>query len=186
MKEAVLGADGNQHRMLMVTETRREQELSHQRPQQVWDDIVTPIKVGKLKEYLNKSNYNSEKSDHMIDGFSNGFSIGYQGPTNRQDTSRNLPLHIGSLAEIWNKVMKEVAEYHYAGPFEVPPTEYFIQSPIGSVPKVGGGETRLIFHLSYDFGKEFHQRSVNFHMPDHLCSVAYNDLDHAVSKCLNI
>ena len=68
----------------------------------------------------------------------NGFSIGYQGPTNRHDTSRNLPIHISSLTEIWNKVMKEVAEHRYAGPFEVPPTEYFIQSPIGLVPKAGG------------------------------------------------
>ena len=151
----------------------------------MWDDIVTPIKGGKLKDYLTKSNYDKKKSDHLLDGFLNGFSIGYQGPTNRRDTSRNLPIHIGSLTEIWNKVMKEVAEHQYAGPFQVPPTEYFIQSSIGLVPKAGG-KTRLIFHLSFDFGKEFHQRSVNSHMPDHLCSVAYNDLNHAVNKCLNI
>ena len=45
---------------------------------------------------------------------------------------------------------------------------------------------RLIFHLSYDFGVEERQRSVNYHTPVNLCSVKYNDLDHAVRNSLQI
>ena len=51
--------------------------------------------------------------------------------------------------------MKEIKERRYAGPFmkENFPFVNYIQSPIGLVPKAGN-KTRLIFHLSYDFGEE--------------------------------
>ena len=60
-----------------------------------------------------------------------------------------------------------------------------MQSPIGLVPK-HGGKTRLIFHLSYDFGPRWEQKSLNFHTPDEWCSVKYNDLDHAVKNSLDL
>ena len=53
------------------------------------------------------------------------------------------------------------------------------------MPKAGG-KTRLIFHLSYDFRDEIHQKSVNFHTPQELCKVRYNDLDHAVRLSIQI
>ena len=62
--------------------------------------------------------------------------------------------------------------------------EYYVQSPIGLVPKAGG-KTRLIFHLSFDFGSQESQKSVNYHTPKQECSVKYNDLDHAVANCLS-
>ena len=86
---------------------------------------------------------------------------------------------------MWNKVMKEVEAGRYAGPFDEPPFDYWVQSPIGLVPKAGN-KTRLIFHLSYDFGSSLEERSINFHTPDSMCSVKYNDLDHAVKQCLRI
>ena len=45
---------------------------------------------------------------------------------------------------------------------------------------------RLIFHLSYDFGPKEHQRSVNYFMPNKLCSVSYRDLDHVTLNCLHL
>ena len=51
------------------------------------------------------------------------------------------------------------------------------------VPKAGG-KTRLIFHLSYDFGDSEQSKSFNWHTPQHLCSVKYNDLDSAVWQSL--
>ena len=150
-----------------------------------WMNIVTPINVPKLRKYLQLSQYDRQKSQHLIDGFSNGFSIGYQGPQDRRDQANNLPLRVGDETELWDKVMKEVKENRYAGPFENPPTEYFIQSPIGLVPKAGG-KTRLIFHLSYDFEPNEKQKSVNYHTPTDICKVKYNDLDNAVKKCLEL
>ena len=52
---------------------------------------------------------------------------------------------------MWCKLMKEVGLGRVAGPFDTIPFNYFIQSPIGLVPKDGGLETRPIFHLSHDF-----------------------------------
>ena len=45
--------------------------------------------------------------------------------------------------------MTEVQAKRYTGPYEKVPYEFFIQSPIGLVPKDKGKKTRLIFHLSY-------------------------------------
>ena len=50
--------------------------------------------------------------------------------------------------------MKEVSAGRYAGPYEDPPYEYFMQSPVGLVPKDNGKKTffkkhYIIFHLSY-------------------------------------
>ena len=73
--------------------------------------------------------------------------------------------------------------HRYAGPFREPPMKHYVQSPIGLVPKANN-KTRLIFHLSFNFGDEPHEQSINHHTPQELCTVKYNDLDHAVKNCL--
>ena len=148
------------------------------------DNIVTPIKSDVLGRLLKQTNYDKNKTKYLIEGFNKGFRIGYDGPTDRQDQSHNIPIMIGSKTEMWNKVMKEVKARRYAGPFENIPYQNYIQSPIGLVPKDGGKQTRLIFHLSYDFKNG--EKSFNHYTPDRLCSVKYNDLDHAVGNCLQL
>ena len=68
--------------------------------------------------------------------------------------------------------MKEVQLGRYAGPFDKPPFEHFIQSPIGLVPKDQGKKTRLIFHLSYPKNGD----SINSGIPKEVTSVKYPDL----------
>ena len=149
-------------------------------------DIVTPIQVEELKKLLLESGYDRDKSNYLIQGFTDGFDIGYRGPKTRQDTSMNLPIKegVGSKTELWNKVMKEVKHCRYAGPFESIPFENYMQSPIGLVPKDNGKQTRLIFHLSYDFKSG--NKSLNYHTPEELSRVKYRDLDHAVANCLQL
>ena len=82
--------------------------------------------------------------------------------------------------------MKEVKEHRFAGPFECPPTHFYVQTPpLGLVPK-SGGKTCLIFHLSYNFGQEEHKKSINFHTPADICRVRYNDLDTEVRYSLQL
>ena len=81
--------------------------------------------------------------------------------------------------------MKEVKLKRVAGPYSKIPFENFVQSPIGLVPKAGG-KTHLIFHLSFNFGNMEHEKSVNYHMPQELCSVWYSDVDHAVCNMLRL
>ena len=77
--------------------------------------------------------------------------------------------------------MLEVQKGRYAGPFDKPPFEYFIQSPIGLVPKDKGKKTRLIFHLSYPRTGA----SVNSEIPHDICTVQYPAFDEAVKLCIN-
>ena len=95
-------------------------------------------------------------------------------------TSPNLKLRIGNETILWNKMMKEVKEKRFAGPFENPPFEHFIQSPVGLVPKDDGKKTRLIFHLSYPRSGD----SVNSLTPHEICKVKYCEFDDAIRRCL--
>ena len=150
-----------------------------------WQNIVTPIKPNILRRLLIQSKYDSKCTEELYQGLTKGFDIGYRGSYQRKHMSSNLPFKIGTPTDLWNKVMKEVKENCYAGPFEYPLCENYVQSPLGLVPK-SGGKMRLIFHLSYDFGEDQHERSINELTPDELCSVKYRDLDHAVRNCIRL
>ena len=145
-------------------------------------DIVTPVKADNLARLLHQANYPQQKIDYLVNGFTNGFDIGYRGPVWRQNSSANIPFSIGDKYDMWNKLMKEVKIGWVAGPFEnVPFTLAYVQSPIGLVAKAGN-KTRLIFHLSYDFSEDC--KSINHHIPDEFCTVKYKGLDFAVKTCL--
>ena len=113
------------------------------------DNIFTPVNVQEFEFLLKKSGFDTKKAAFLVEGFTNGFHIGYQGDRAIKRTAPNLKLVVGNKVELWNKVMKEVELKRFAGPFPDPPFEHFMQSPIGLVPKDGGKKTRLIFHLSY-------------------------------------
>ena len=78
--------------------------------------------------------------------------------------------------------MKEVKAKRYAGPFTDIPFDNFIQSPIGLVPKDGGKDCRLIFHLSHP--RDGTRTSVNSNTPPELCKVKYPDFMEAVQLCI--
>ena len=145
------------------------------------EDIITPVKADVLKNLLDATSYDAVKTNFLVQGFRNGFSLQYEGPLQgSKRTAPNLKLRIGNKIELWNKVMKEVELGRYAGPFEEPPFESFIQSPIGLVPKDKGQKTRLIFHLSYPCNGH----SVNSGIPKHKARVHYPAFDEAVKLCL--
>ena len=149
--------------------------------------IQTPIDVNSFESLLCVSKYASREIDVLISGFSEGFSIGYEGPTIRQDLSRNILFTpgVGSPEDLWDKIMDEVAARRVVGPFKQIPFDNFMQLPVGLVPKAGG-KTRMIFHLSYGFLNNQHAGSLNHHTPSEICSVKYNDLDQAITCCLKV
>ena len=136
--------------------------------------------VQTLDNLLLEANYGMDKTKYLVEGFRKGFLLEYEGKfKNCQRLALNLKLRVGSKMELWNKVMTEVELGRYAGPFEDPPFEHFIQSPIGLVPKDNGLKTRLIFHLSYPRTGD----SVNSGIPYEKCKVKYPDFDEAVKMC---
>ena len=147
------------------------------------ENIKTPVNTAEFTRLLKLSKYDEKETQFLIDGFSNGFSLGYCGPKDVKITSPNLKFReVGDATTLWNKVMKEVKENRYAGPFEQIPFDNYIQSPIGLVPKDGDKDTRLIFHLSYPRGK--FSKSVNSNTPPELCKVQYPDFNKAVQLCI--
>ena len=128
-----------------------------------------------------KSGYPQNKTKFLVDGFSQGFDLHYEGDRNCTRTSPNLRFRVGDPTDLWNKLMKEVQVGRVAGPYEQPPFKNFIQSPIGLVPKDKGQKTRLIFHLSYPKGSNL---SVNANTPKKYCTVKYMDFDAAVQLCI--
>ena len=143
-------------------------------------DIVTPIKVDIYKQYLFATNFDRSKAQYLVNGFTEGFDTEYRGPLCRKDYSNNIPITVSSEQEMWDKLMKEVELGRHIGPFMHIPFEFFIQSPIGLVPKAGN-KTRLIFHLSFNF-KNY--KNFNHYTPAEFCTVKYNDLDCAIKQCL--
>ena len=142
--------------------------------------IVTPVKVDVLNKLLLEYKYPELKRRKLVKGFTEGFRIGYEGRRDIKCTALNLKLRIGSKTDLWNKVMGEVEKGRYAGPFEDPPFEFYIQSPIGLVPKDQGKNTRLIFHFLYPRSGD----SVNSKTLENLCKVVYPDFNQAVVLCL--
>ena len=147
--------------------------------------MVTPLNINKYKQLLGESNYDLAETQFLVNGFEQGFDLGYEGVQQRQSKSRNIPFTVGNHIEMWNKIMKEVQLKCVTGPFDEVPFKNYIQSPIGLVPKAGN-KTRLIFHLSYDFGGGEAGHSVNACTPREKCKVKYNDLDNAVRLCLKV
>ena len=146
-------------------------------------NIVTPIKPDVLENWLIKLGFDPEKRNFLVQGFKSGFDLCYTGPTDRQSRAKNIPFTVGNCEVLWKKLLREVKLKRVAGPFDHIPFEFYIQSPIGLVPKDAGNETHLIFHLSYDF--PFH-KSVNHFISDDICMVKYSDLDTAVNHCLKL
>ena len=147
-------------------------------------NMITPVNVEELHKLLRKSSYDVEKTRFLINGFTEGFDLGYQGPLVRQSRSQNIPFTVGDDKDLWGKLIKEIKLKRVAGLYRQIPFENYMQSPIGLVPKDNGTKTRLIFHLSYEFKDEM--GSLNGNTLEHLCSVKYNDFDHAVNNCLQL
>lgn len=99
------------------------------------DNIYTPVNVEAYTKLLKASNYNPERSAELVDGFTNGFDLGYRGPLTRKNESKNLRLRVGTHTELWNKVIQEVQAKRFCGPFRQPPFDNYVQSPLGECIK---------------------------------------------------
>ena len=145
------------------------------------ENIITPVDTRQLRYLLECSGYDTVKTDQLIDSFDNGFSLGYEGPSDVKIKSSNFR-GVSNKMILWNKVMKEVRLKRFAGPFESIPFDDYIQSPIGPVPKDDGKEVHLIFHLSYPRGNR--KTSVNANTDKNKCSVVYPSFDEAIQLCI--
>ena len=135
-------------------------------------DLPTPIKVNRLAELL--EGYDSIKTQYLIEGFSSGFELGFEGirvphfSKNSDSSNKNSKI-------VQDKLEKEIALGRIAGPFKSPPFKNFQISPLAVIPKRSPGEFRLIHNLSAPLGD-----SVNSGIPQELSSVKYQKLEDAI------
>ena len=98
--------------------------------------IMTPVKPDVFEKLLQEAHYDPQEINFLINGFRNGFDIGFRGSIQGiQRYAPNLPFRVGNEIVLWNKIMKEVSLKRYAGPYLKVPFDEFIQSPVGLVPK---------------------------------------------------
>ena len=60
-----------------------------------WSEVLTPINVEVLRDLLGQTGYPQDKSDYLINGFMEGFDIGYRGPLNRKKFVRKYSIEAG-------------------------------------------------------------------------------------------
>lgn len=156
---------------LPVIDSQRPTILPIQQADQ--DRPITPIHVDQLRNYL--EGYPSELHNHLISGFSSGFSLGCEGQPPIFNP-HNLPSPLAQPDIVTDKIAKELNSGRIAGTFHVPPFDNFVSSPLGLVPKKQPGQFRLIHHLSYPKGY-----SVNDGIPRERATVQYSSIDDAVT-----
>ncbi len=139
--------------------------------------IKTPLRVQRYKELLR--DYDEKETEFLVNGFSQGFPIGFEGPFENDHFAPNLISAVQQPKLLWQHVMKEVQAQRYAGPFDTPPFQKFWQSPLGLVPKKGTDKLHLIFHLGYPHGG----LSINSGTPERKKSVKYPAFDKAIELC---
>ena len=74
------------------------------------------MKVDFYEALLKEAKYDDTKTKYLVDGFTNGFSLCYQGDKKVARKKQNLKLRVGSKKKLWNKIMTEVNSKRYAGP----------------------------------------------------------------------
>ena len=70
--------------------------------------IVTPVNINRFEKLLIEAHYDKDEINFLSNGFKNGFSIGYMGPKDRQQTTCNVPLKCGSKRDFGTKWSKRL------------------------------------------------------------------------------
>ena len=112
------------------------------------------------------------KVQYLLEGFTNGFDIGYTGKCFPVCT-KNLLSALHNPGSVSEAISKELSRGHIAGPFASPPFPDLHCSPLGCVSKKDGSY-RLIIDLSSP-----PDRSVNEHVPKYLLLVVFAKFNDA-------
>jgi hypothetical protein len=128
--------------------------------------------VHKLQHWL--SGYPQELTDYLIDGFTNGFDIGFEGH-NLSSKPYNLKSAMEHPTIVDTKLNEELELGRVAGPFDTPPYHYLHLSPLGVCEKKVPGTYRMIHHLSFPAGQ-----SVNDGISDDKSKVQYASISDAI------
>ena len=77
-----------------------------------------PVKVDKLEQLLIETEYDQVETEFVVNGFRNGFPLGYQGNKNRKTTSRNLKFRCGTELILWQKNDERIETWSFRRSFQ--------------------------------------------------------------------
>ncbi len=77
--------------------------------------------------------------------------ISYQGPQ-RSLTSTNWPFSLANEKKVTHFIQEQIELGRVAGPWDNPPLDFFVASPLGAVPKRNSDKIRVIHDLSWPPG----------------------------------
>ena len=140
--------------------------------------VTTPINVHNFYRAL--ANYpNTELKTYLIDGLTNGFSIGFNDTAHAPTQPNNLLSATQHSKEVTKALQKEIQRGHTSGPFLHPPWKDLHCSPLGSREKKDGSR-RLIMDLSQPQGNSIND---NIEKEDFPCQ--YTHFDNATNMVYN-
>ena len=132
--------------------------------------------------YLARHHPDRELVNFVVDGFTNGFSLGMTSEPEPRGPCENLSGVLENPLVAQQMVDEEVAKGHMLGPFDEPPLPNLIYSPINLVPK-GEDDFRLIHDLSYPYDGV---NSINDCIPPCNSRVRYHSIDDVIDIALRL
>ena len=134
--------------------------------------VLTPINITNFSNALHH-HPDQELVTYLIDGLTNGFSIGYNNVTHSPTRPKNLLSATEHPTKVTEALCKELNRGHTSGPFSVAPWPDLHCSPLGSREKKYGSR-RLIMDLSQPRGS-----SINDGIAKEDFNVQYTHFDSA-------
>jgi len=141
-------------------------------------NIPTPVKAENLKLYL--EGYDPVLSKMLVDGFSKGFHLSFEGPQ-LPLSSRNSVSALTNKKVVDEKIKAELHAGRISGPYTMPPLKNFKCSPLSLREKSVPNTFRLLHNLSYPYD----HRAVNFNIKRENSSVQYETLLAAIDIIQN-
>ena len=117
--------------------------------------------------------------DYLVDGFTNGFDLGMKRCLDPRPPCKNSRAVQHKPAITQALVDEEIEKGHILRPFDIPPLDDLIYSPLNIVPKGDTDKYRLIHDLAYPYDSD---QSVNSCIPQEWASVQY----HYIEEVMNI
>ena len=130
--------------------------------------IKAPLLARLLQEYPDKA--------FICNGLINGFEIGYDGSPHTQHCNNNLSVN-SNPEFVQAKLDTEISLSRIAGPFDNPPLENFMCSPLSIKEKSTKGKYRLLHNLSYPHDSS----SVNHNIGDEHYKLKYATVEDAIN-----
>ena len=124
--------------------------------------------------------YDTFKIQYLISGIQGGFRLHFKGQCPKS-TSRNHKSALEMKEYVNKKIQMELELGRIAGPFNSPPFDPMVCSPIGLIPKKEEGQFRMIHDLSFPKGA-----SVNDFVPREFATVKFESFDVFVDLLLEL